>query len=79
MKRYSLQYTSDEYNRFSNRDPYDHFYGYASTIAGAKKYISRIKKSYLHRENPRNFRIYDHEADIDPSTGYVPCVYQQEV
>ena len=78
MKQYSLQYTSDEYNRFSNTDPYNHFYGYASTIKGAKAYISRIKNSYLKRENPRNFRIYDHWADVNPNTNYVQCVYHED-
>lgn len=26
MKRYSMQYTSDKINRFSNIDPHDHFW-----------------------------------------------------
>lgn len=78
MKQYSMQYTSDKINRFSNIDPHDHFWGYASTIKGAKQYISRCKKAEA-QYNPRNFRIYDHYADVDPETNYVPCVYQQEV
>ena len=80
MKRYSMEYESDKINNFATNENfrYSHFYGYASTIKGAKQYIKRCKESYLKRENPRNFRIYDHWADVDPETNYVPCVYQED-
>lgn len=80
MKQYSMHYTSDEINIFATREDfrYDHFYGYASTIKGAKQYIKRVKESYLQKFNPRNFRIYDHYADVDPETNYVPCVYRED-
>lgn len=73
MKRYSMQYTSDEIVCRSN----NHVYGMASTIKTAKQYISRCKKIEA-QYNPRNFRIYDHYADVDPVTDYVPCVYQED-
>ena len=77
MKRYSLHYESDERNPFSNIGEYEHIYGNASTIKTAKQYISRVRKTEA-RHNPRNFRIYDHFADVDPSTDYVPCVYHED-
>ncbi len=77
MKRYSLHYESDEHNPFSNIGEYEHIYGNASTIKTAKQYISRVRKTEA-RHNPRNFRIYDHLADVDPSTDYVPCVYHED-
>lgn len=79
MKRYSLEFESDKINNFSSREDfrYSHFYGFASTIKTAKSYISRVKKTYAE-DNPRNFRIYDHYADVDPVTDYVPVVYQQD-
>lgn len=73
MKRYSMQYTSDEIVCRSN----NHEYGMASTIKTCKQYISRCKKNKA-QFNPRNFRIYDHYADVDPVTNYVPCVYQED-
>ena len=77
MKRYSLHYESDEHNPFSNIGEYEHIYGNASTIKTAKQYIIRVRKTEA-RHNPRNFRIYDHFADVDPSTDYVPCVYHED-
>lgn len=73
MKRYSMEYESDQVICKSN----NHIYGNASTIKGCKQYISRCKKEYA-AHNPRNFRIYDRYADVDPITNYVPCVYQQD-
>ena len=74
MKQYSMRYESDEIVCRSN----DHQWGMASTIKTCKQYIIRCKKVKA-QYNPRNFRIYDHWADVDPKTNYVPCVYQQEV
>ena len=72
MKRYSMHYESDEVVCGSN----DHIYGNASTLKIAKGYITKCRKNdAVH--HPRNFRIYDHYADVDESTGYVPCVYQE--
>lgn len=73
MKRYSMRYESDERVCGS----YDQEYGMASTIKTAKGYISKCRKKMAHF-NPRNFRIYDHWADVDPKTDYVPCVYQED-
>lgn len=73
MKRYSMRYESDEVYFGTN----DHEWGMASTIKTAKQYISRCKKLKA-QYNPRNFRIYDHYADVDPKTNYVPCVYKEE-
>lgn len=72
MKRYSMCYESDEVICRST----NHHYGYASTLKTAKQYISKVRKNEADR-NPRNFRIYDHWADIDPLTGFVPCVYHE--
>ena len=72
-KRYSMHYESDLTVCRSN----DHIYGNASTLKTAKSYISRCRKECAD-EHPRNFRIYDHFADVDSETGYVPCVYQED-
>ena len=72
MKRYSMHYESDEIVCRSN----DHIYGFASTVKTAKQYIAKCRKTQ-GAYNPRNFRIYDHEAEIDSATDYVPCVYQE--
>ena len=77
MKQYSMQYESDQRNPFSNIGEYEHFYGYASTIKTAKQYIRKCRKEEA-QYNPRNFRIYDHWADVDPATDYVPYVYQED-
>ena len=73
MKRFSMQYESDEIVCRSN----NHTYGYASTIKTAKQYIARCRQTQV-QHNPRNFRIYDHYADVDPNTDYVPIVYQED-
>lgn len=78
MKRYTLQYESDKRNPSSNVGEYEHFYGAdASTIKTAKQYIRRVRKTEA-QHNPRNFRIYDTYADIDPITDYAVCVYQED-
>ena len=73
MKQYSMQYESDEICCGSN----NHTWAHASTIKTAKQYISQCRKREADR-NPRNFRIYDHWADVDPSTDYAPCVYHED-
>lgn len=73
MKRYSMRYESDEVTCGSN----DHEWAMASTVKTAKQYIGRCRTS-MARHNPRNFRIYDHWAEVDPTTNFVPCVYQED-
>ena len=77
MKRYSMQYESDEINRMSNIGEHNHLYGYARTIKTARAYIAKCRKREA-RHNPRNFRIYDHESEVNPETNYVSCVYQED-
>lgn len=83
-KQYFVEYESDRYDsRAYDREKgdygsYNHYYGsHASTIKTAKTYINKIRKEYA-AENPRNFRIYDSWADVDPLTNHVPCVYQED-
>ncbi len=73
MKRYYVMYDSDWIVCGSS----EHMYGFASTINTAKNYISRCRREKAEH-NPHNFRIYDTYGDVDPKTGYVPCVYQIE-
>lgn len=83
MKRYSMSYTSDRQMGWEEDDngnfvpSFDHHYGYASSVNVCRQYISRCRKLEAEH-NPRNFRIYDHWADIDGSTGFVPCVYRED-
>lgn len=72
MKRYSMHYESDVVVCGST----DRHYGDASTLKTAKQYIAKVRKSEADH-NPRNFRIYDTWADIDPLTDFVPCVYHE--
>lgn len=72
-KRYSMQYESD----VITIGKHDHLYGMANTIKTAKTYISRCRREKA-AYNPRNFRIYDHESEVDPETNYVTCVYQED-
>lgn len=71
-KRYFVVYESD---RCVCRS-YDHTYGNASTIKTAKNYIRKIRTN-MANDNPRNFRIFDSWADVEGSTGFVPCVYKE--
>lgn len=73
MKQYSMQYESDQVCFGTN----NHEWAMASTIKTAKQYISRCRKAEAEK-HPRNFRIYDHWADVDPVTGYVPVVYHED-
>lgn len=72
MKRYSMRYESDDIFRGMN----DHEYGMASSLKTAKQYISKCREQKA-QSNPRNFRIYDHYAEVDEATGFVPCVYAE--
>lgn len=79
MKRYFMEYESDKINYSSSREDFrnSHTYGYASTVKTAKSYIRECRKRYSD-QNPRNFRIYDSYADVDPETNFVPCVYHED-
>ena len=83
MKRYFVMFKSDRFEKNmwdierQEYGSYDHDYGSASSIKTCKGYISRIKKLYA-TENPRDFRIYDSWADVDPVTDHVPYVYREE-
>lgn len=72
-KRYFMKYESDEMVCQSH----DHTYGQANSIKTCKQYIRNCRKNYADR-NPRNFRIFDSFADVDPVTDFVPCVYQED-
>lgn len=72
MKRYYMMYESDEVVCRSN----DHIYGQGS-LKTCKQYIARVRRSRAEY-NPRNFRIYDSFADVDPATDHVPVVYSEE-
>ena len=85
MKQYTIRYMSDKRScwRWSYEvgdyvENYDHEYSQTNSLKTAKKWISEIKKIHA-KDNPHNFRIYDHWADVDPETHYVPCVYQQDI
>lgn len=73
MKRFYLRYESDE--RFG--DGNDHLYGSACTVSTCKGYIRKIRKDEADK-HPRNFRIYDSWAEVDPETGHVPWVYRED-
>lgn len=74
MKQYFLEYESDRIICGTN----NHSYGtHASTLRTAKGYIGKVRKLQAS-ENPRNFRIYDCWADVDPETDFVPCVYHED-
>lgn len=80
-KRYFVTFVSDKYDRNAYNPEtgvygtYEHDKGYRSnSLKTAKGYISRIKKEYAE-DNPREFRVYDVDADIDPKTNFVPVVY----
>ena len=73
MKRYYMQYDSDQIVCGSN----EHTYGFASSLKTARAYISRCRRE-MSEYNPRNFRIYDAYGEVDQEIGHVPCVYQSE-
>ena len=81
-KQYFVEFESDKFNK-SRYNPetddygcYTHFAGNASTIKSAKAVIRNIRKNPdLADDHPRNFKVYDCWADIDPATNHAPCVY----
>ena len=72
-KRYFVRYVSDQMICGS----YDHLAGSASTLKSAKSIISGVKKD-LSRYNPRHFRVYDSDGEIDRETNFVPVVCWEE-
>ena len=72
MKRYMLQYESDQMVCRRN----NHTWGYASTLKTAKTYINKCRKQEA-KYNPRNFRIYDTYGELDTEANYISCVYQE--
>lgn len=81
-KQFFVEYESDKYNRgMWDRQTKDYgsniwFAGNASTIRSAKSIIRNIRKEYAE-VNPRNFKVYDGWADVEPETDFVPCVYAE--
>lgn len=74
-KQYFIMFESDRVVCGSN----DHLLCNASTIRSAKAAIRSARKKYYNDEyKPRNFRVYDSWADVDPATEFVPCVYQED-
>lgn len=71
MKQYSVYYESDQMICNS----FDHFYGYTTSMRTARAYIRWIKKNYS-KHNPRNFRIYDHYAEVEDDEP-IPCVFHE--
>ena len=72
-KQYFVRYERDR----MVCDSYDHHGGNASTIKSAKSIIRNIRKT-MDEQNPRNFMVYDIDAEIDESTNFVPCVYRED-
>ena len=56
---------------------YNHHGGNASTIKSAKSIIRNIRKT-MAEYNPRNFKVYDSDGEIDEATNFVPCVYMED-
>jgi hypothetical protein len=72
-KQFFIEYESDRMICGS----YNHTGGNASTIKSAKAIIKNVRRLDAEH-NPRNFRVYDCWADVDPATDFVPCVYAEE-
>lgn len=83
QKQFVVEFESDVFdkNRYncktSEYGSFDHFGGNASTIKSAKSVIRNLRKLYAV-DNPRNFRVFDCFADIDPETNHAPCIYLEE-
>lgn len=83
MKRYFLEYVSDEikpcsgtYNHLTGE--YDkHLHGgyCGNSLKTMKGYISKIKREKAEY-SPRDFRIYDYEAPDEPD-GHVGQIYHE--
>ena len=46
-------------------------------MSTCKGYIRKVRKDEADK-HPRNFRIYDSWAEVDPETGHVPWVYRED-
>ena len=72
-KQYFVEFESDQIVCGSNV----HMASNASSIKSAKSIIKNIRKEYQN-DNPRNFKVFDSWADVDSSTNFVPCVYEEK-
>ena len=72
VKQYFVRYESDKVVCGSN----DHPAGAASSLKSAKAVIRSIRKNYAE-QNPRNFRVYDTWAELDPATNHTPIIYSE--
>lgn len=73
--RYFIRFESDKVVCGSN----DHMLCNASSVKSAKAAIRVYRNKEENAEhNPRNFRVYDCWAEVDPETDHVPCVYQED-
>lgn len=72
VKQYFVRYESDKTVCGSN----DHPAGAASSLKSAKAVIRSIRKNYAE-QNPRNFRVYDTWAELDPKTNHTPIIYSE--
>ena len=71
-KRYFMMYESDQVTCGS----IDHMWGRGNSVKTCKQYIREARQAKAEH-NPRNFRVYDSFADIDPATNFVPVVYSE--
>lgn len=69
MKRYFVLYDDDVRK--------NQFWASASSIKTAKSYVRKAKNHHPEL-NPRNIRIFDSAADVDPASGFVLCIYQYD-
>ena len=82
-KQFFVEYESDRYNRGMWNKQTNYYgcnvwnAGNASTIRSAKSIIRNVRKNHAE-ENPRNFKVYDSWADVEPETDFVPCVYAED-
>ena len=51
--------------------------GNAGTTDSAKRIIGNIRKNCAYA-NPREFKVFDSFAEVNPETNFVPCVYSIE-
>ena len=81
MKRFAVHYSGNRDHshtmpKSSTLPMDDEFYGSASTLKTAKRYISEIRKLCADQK-PHNFRIYDMRSDVC-NIYRDACVYQRD-
>ena len=67
--QYYIEYVSDR----MVCGEYRHCAGRCSSLKSARSIISKTR-SEAAAEHPRDFKVFDTYADIDPATNHVPCV-----